>query len=178
MKEDRGIPGPPLLEWQTRGTKGYTSSMKKPQNFLDLHLTLPEAFPKTIQEAMEEEFTVACRKWNLALNFEDRKAILYHATRQLEGKVSTSSHSKWTLTSRELTVSVRKAGGERASLSLPSPEAAESSLNIVRDHTEWKVDQDPIKDSIPLGDFYDHLLATMVAWARTAVFYGVGSYNL
>lgn len=150
--------------------------MKKNASLLEIILTLPKNFAKTIESEMEDEINVASQKWQLNLTGSQKLAILTSSRSQLAKKVSVVSRAPWTLDSPTLKVvaSTEKRGIFK--ISLPQANGAKYSVQLLRTHHEWKVDKEPSNESVSIDEFYAFYVAQVIKWARTAVFYGVASY--
>lgn len=151
--------------------------MKKNENVIRLTLHLPSDFAKKVKATLQEETEVACRKWGVLLTHEEKAALQAHALKQVEKKVSAVSGSPWQVDDPLLVVRVANPKTGSLSLDLPSPEAEKYDVAFLRVHDEWRVEADPAAEKVLLKDFLSTYTATIITWARTAVFYGVGSYN-
>lgn len=151
--------------------------MKKVNNYLDLTLKLPKNFKRVIQEEMLDEYAIALNKWGLHLNSDDKQKILDSSIQQLIGKVNNVSGSEWDIETDELNVIVSMTKTGQTSIDLPSTEAENYNVKLIRAHDGWRVDNDPNTDAVHIKDFYDFIIQQVKTWARTAVFYGVGSYS-
>ena len=60
---------------------------------------------------------------------------------------------------------------------LPDENLKSKTDRLLRKRVEWVVDEDGADGSIPIHEFYDAYKQIIVKMARTAVFYGVGSYS-
>lgn len=140
-----------------------------------LRLTLQqgEDFIKQIRAAMEDELEIASGKWGVRLTDEQRAGILEAAFKQLRLRVESVSNEAWEFTS-EVKYSF---AGSRGSFIVPSAEASASHIRLVRASDGWQVDQDRREDSVKIGEFLPVARNEIMTWARTAVFYGVGSYK-
>lgn len=150
--------------------------MKKAENALEVTLVLPKNFKSQVNSAMNDEFTTACKKWGLSLNTDDKKLIMESALTQLSSKVSLVARRPWKLGDPELTVIVTYSKKGVFPITLPSKEAKKYTVSFVRAHDEWKVEEDSVVEAIPIKDFHKFFTGEVVKWARTAVFYGVGSF--
>lgn len=151
--------------------------MKKEESALEVSLTLPKNFKQVISDIMHDEFTQANKKWGLSLNSEHEDYITTQAWKQLTKKVTAVSRRPWDPTSTSLVVMISTNKKGIFSLTLPSREAAKYTVSLVRSHDEWRVEQDPNHEAVKLSDFHEFFINEVKTWARTAVFYGVGSYT-
>lgn len=151
--------------------------MKKPENCLEVTLVLPKNFKQKIITAMNEEFTIASNKWGLSLNTEDKKKIIKNSITQLENKVSSIAGGPWTLSDEKIVVFIGTARRGVFPITLPAKEANKHSVSFIRTHDQWKVEQDPSSEAVSINKFHKFFLEEVERWARTAVFYGVGSFG-
>ena len=151
--------------------------MKKEENALEVTLLLPKTFKKEITALMEEEFSIANKKWGLSLNSDVQEKIIAIAWKQLINKVTTVARREWDPTAPNIVVLISTNKKGVFKLSLPSREASKYTVSLVRAHDEWRVEQDPNHESVKLSDFHSFFISELRNWARTAVFYGVGSYT-
>ena len=140
---------------------------------LKLHLDLGEGFMDRLKASMEEEFEIASRKWGFYPEAGERNKIYVHAFEQLRLRISSVANEQWTIGP---IVNFNVAGG-KGEVDLPSPEAEALRLCLVRGRDGWMVDQEPDEDSVTLQAFAGVFEAEIHAWARTAIFYSVGSYK-
>lgn len=151
--------------------------MKKEESALEVSLTLPKNFKQVIADIMHDEFTKANKKWGLSLNSDHEKSITENAWKQLTNKVSSVARRPWDPDSTALVVMISTNKKGVFSLTLPSREANKYTVSLVRSHDEWRVEQDPNHESVRLSDFHGFFINEVQTWARTAMFYGVGSYT-
>lgn len=139
-----------------------------------IHIDLGDDFIGTVLDAMEEEFEISCKKWGVRLNQEDKENIFQHSIIQLKRKTSDNIRNTWDL-SDSLVVKVN-SHKRPIEISLPAPEAESSRIKLFHTRDGWEIDQETIEDTVRLADFAEHIKSKIKTWARTAVFYGVGSY--
>lgn len=151
--------------------------MRKEENSLEVTLSLPKNFHQEIADIMHQEFVQANKKWGLSLNSDHEAQIAEKAWKQLTNKVSSVARRPWEPTSQTLVVMVSTNKKGVFKLTLPSKEAAKYTVALVRAHDEWRVEQDPNHEAVKLSDFYEYFTEEVKTWARTAIFYGVGSYT-
>lgn len=140
-----------------------------------LHLIVShgEGFVGELKAAMKDELAIASRKWGVNLSKAEEAFVLETALKQLRLRVEAIAGHPWNYTPEVTYV----LAGKKATLRVPSPEASKSPLRLVRASDAWKVDPDREETSIPLGEFAAAARGETLAWARTAVYYGVGSYK-
>lgn len=139
-----------------------------------IHVDLTENFFDILLDEMEKEMEVSCRKWELRLNQEEKETVIEHSIKQVKRKVSENIRTLWDL-SDVLTVKVNSQK-RPIEIRLPAPEAESSKIKLFYTKDGWEIDQEMQDDAVRLADFAEHLEKLIKTWARTAVFYGVGSY--
>lgn len=140
---------------------------------LRLTLNHGENFVKEVNEAMHDELEEASKKWGVMLTKEQEAKVLKAAFEQLKLRVHSVSKEHWQLTN-EVRYSLPNS---RGNFQVPSPEASASHIRLVRASDGWQVDQERREESVKIGDFLPVSRKEIMNWARTAVFYGVGSYK-
>jgi hypothetical protein len=149
--------------------------MSKTKTTLEVNLVLPKTFKQKIISAMRDEFKIASHKWSIEIDSAMKKKIIENSILQLNRKVSTVSSSNWTLDNETLKVCVKSGKSKPEAITLPDKTI--KGIMLVRTHDGFKVDYDPNPGTIKIEHFYKLLLSEIENWARTAVFYGVGSCN-
>lgn len=147
---------------------------EKPE--LIIHINLPENFINIVKDVMEDEIEVASKKWGVRLNTDDRRNIIRHSINQLQYKVSDNSRTAWDLGD---TINVRvNIIGQKREITLPNPKIKEkSTTKLAKNKDGWKIEEEDVRDDlVPLAEFDEYFKNLIYTWARTAVFYGVGSY--
>lgn len=159
-------------------TPSLDSKSTPPQHRWEAVFTLPSEFTSTLENAVEDEFTVAERKWGVVLNEEKREVVKRNAYQQLEGKVNAMARHRWTLEDETLRVAIQAPGASGRVITYPLAPAEASKLTEAALFAKetWRLDDEPTVDSIPLSTLDETMLTFMEQWLRTAVFYGVGSY--
>ena len=141
---------------------------------LKLHLQLGEGFVSTLKKVMEEELEVASRKWGYEPTAAERREVLRHGFNQVTLRMrSVSNNASWDM-AEEITFSMP---GPKLELQVPSEEADSYGYQLIRSRDGWLIDQDRTEDSVPLNEFLERFTREVQAWARTAVFYSIGSYK-
>lgn len=126
-----------------------------------------------IADAMEEEFDIASRKWRVYPSDEEKKHIIEQSLLQLRTKVRGLACHEWAF-EQELRLAV---AGLSNNIKIPSKDATRSKHRLVRARDGWVIDQDDSEFSIKLVELPDAIRREILEGARTAVFYGVGSYK-
>jgi hypothetical protein len=122
---------------------------------------------------MNEELEVAPHKWKLTLTDSEIKNILDNSLKQLEMKTSFISGNQWKLSNKAI-YNITGIDGE---YSLPGDEDKLPKVFFTRTSDSWIVDSESKDDSVLLKDFLEVAKTEIINWAKTAVFYGVGSYK-
>lgn len=139
-----------------------------------IHIDLTTNFFDVLLEEMEKELEVACKKWDVNLNQEEKELVFEHSIKQVKRKVSENTKTLWDL-SDVLTVKVNSQR-RPIEIRLPAKEAETSKIKLFYTKDGWEIDQEMQDDAVRLADFAEHLENLIKRWSRTAVFYGVGSY--
>lgn len=139
-----------------------------------IHIDLEEDFINVLLNEMEDEFELACRKWGLNLNQEEKELVLEHSLKQVKRKTSENIKTLWDF-SDKLIVKVN-SHKKPIEIKLPAPEAESSRIALFHTKDGWEIDQEMQDEAIRLADFAEHIQSKIKQWSRTAVFYGVGSY--
>jgi len=138
---------------------------------LKMTLELPDNFMDQVESVMNEEFEIAAGKWGVEVLENDRSEIVIHSLNQLRNRVIGVSNNAWNF---EKTLIFNVIGGT-GEINIPSTEADNSVIKLVKIRSGWSVDPDRLEESILLKDFQSHFMKELLAWARTGVFYGVAS---
>lgn len=138
-----------------------------------------EDLPQLIEEAMVDELKVAKGKWRTFLSKEDDKLVLENSRNQLVCKVrSTTKDLDWEIDSTEVKIfPVRNLDAPPLSENIYLPQdARKKDIALLEVNEGWKLDNSNDIGVIPLFEFEKTFIKKVVAWARTAVFYGVASF--
>lgn len=149
--------------------------MKIDNSKMLVHLKLETNFTEIIDQTMEDEFEIASKKWNVYLNTDDHDIIMYHSRNQLRRKVSEMARLPWDMSDR-MTIKVNSPQ-KGVEITLPSPKARTSTTKLLQTRDGWEIDDEKRDESVKLADFREHIQQCVLTWARTAVFYGVGSFT-
>lgn len=146
-------------------------------------IELPEDYYTTLTGIAKDETRIAERKWNNALTQEQKDTVLFHSFKQLKNAVSKIIGHQWDPESSQyLNVKVNTAPGVTPagytldgsdSSTLPGMRIARSGNS----YAQVKSDRQEIDGEVMLKDFRNHCLAFIEKSLRTAVMYGVGSYE-
>lgn len=137
-----------------------------------VHINLDRDFIESVKEEMEDEFRIACKKWEISLTENDMNLIFDHSLKQLRRKVSENIGTNWDL-SDKLTVKV--AYTENIEITLPG-KLPHKKYSLLKTRDGWSVDYESCDGAVQLSDFKKYMKNKINTWARTAVFYGVGSF--
>lgn len=141
---------------------------------LKLNLDLGDSFVEELLQVMDDELEVASRKWGYYPSKAEAEELRKHAIAQVRLRINSVSNDNWDLSS-----TVRfSMPGPRKEIAIPGPESDASAVKIIRSRDGWLIDQDKNEGAIALRDFPDIFRNEVFAWARTAVFYSVGSYKV
>lgn len=144
------------------------------ENLVTIHIDLGKDFKHLVDQEMENELAVAQQKWGVSLNGDDSDRVLYHAKKQLLRGVSDNARSEW---DGGRIVNVVAGAPRDGDIFLPDENLKSKTDRLLRKRVEWVVDEDGVDGSIPIHEFYEAYKQIIVKMARTAVFYGVGSYS-
>lgn len=139
-----------------------------------IHIDLGTDFLDTVIDTMDNEFDIACKKWEVRLTQSEKENIFDHSIKQVKRKTSENIKTPWDL-SDNLIVKVNSQK-KPIEIKLPAPEADSSRIKLFHTRDGWEVDQEMQDDAVTLANFAEHIKSRIKTWARTAVFYGVGSY--
>lgn len=142
-------------------------------NTLTITVTLPENFLEQLEEVIADELTVAQTKWKIHLSDEELEVVRKGTMAQLRSKVSSLSKNSWDLGSK-LVINV---GGDSGNIAYSEKNIPKTDKSFILSKNGWSVTTEEADAVVPGNVFYENLIETLFNWTRTAVFYGVGSYN-
>lgn len=137
-----------------------------------IKIKLHKAFTTKIREEMEDEMEEAIDKWGLDLTEEEKDNIVDHSFNQLIHKVSENARIDWDL-GDEIEI---KVNGIPGNVTLPTENQKFKKLELIKTRVGWEVSTEEEIPSIKMNDFKNHYEDLIISWARTGIFYGVGSY--
>lgn len=146
-------------------------------DLVGVHVALPPDFQTQIESAMAAELSVASQKWGVSLSDEAREYVLEHSLRQLQAQVAELMKTSWQF---DPVVSLKVRGlpkRGRADIHLPAHASKLQDVRLKESKVGWIVAEDGDVDSVAPEDMDTVIREQILAWARTAVFYGVGSYR-
>lgn len=134
---------------------------------------LPKTFLVNLENIIDDEFTIAARKWNVRVSPEMREKILFHSKAQIKSRVESLMGYEWNFSN---IVNVKVQGGNGGEVKLPSTRKIYENTFLIKSKNGWLVENDEKdKTSVSLSDFPQRVEETIIKWTRTAIFYGVGS---
>lgn len=142
-------------------------------NTLTITVTLPENFLEQIEDVITDELTVAQTKWKIRLSDDELEVVRKGTLAQLRSKVSTLSKNAWDLGSKL----VINASGDSGNIAYSETSKPKTDKSFILSKNGWSVTTEEADAVVPGNVFYESLIETIFTWTRTAVFYGVGSYN-
>lgn len=155
--------------------------MAKQEKTIEVTIDLPDDFSATLKEAAADEIRIAEDKWLVRLVPDVHQEIVNHALAQLTGKVALSAKRPWGVDEKHLRVSIATPPSYdgRRFYSLPGDTKAAEKVHIIRSHDGWILsdERESADESFPLSEFHTVLPRLVITWFRTAIFYGVGSYD-
>lgn len=138
-----------------------------------LSLHLDEGFNDDLQKEMKNELKEASFKWGVKLTEKQKVEILKRSVDQVRFRVVSVSGNPWNLENKI----DFKMNGLQKNISVSHDDQKIPNIQLIRARDSWIVDNDVSEKSVALKDFYQHFKQEVMTWARTAVFYGVGSYK-
>ncbi|TXG75821.1 hypothetical protein E6Q11_06505 [Candidatus Dojkabacteria bacterium] len=137
-------------------------------NFHDLSLSV-----------IEDEFSIAQRKWGVNLNEEQRSLVAEKSLDQLQKKVNLFTTRDWTPSDSVVALSFKVIQKDNASDNVADSNQADESdseLRLIRVNSGWVTSEDK-EQGTALSDMEKEFQEQVYEWLRTAVFYGVASYK-
>lgn len=148
--------------------------MRSKKTGMILKINLSKNFIKSIKKTMEDELEIATKKWNIRLSEDERNNVIFHSINQLQQKVQAHTRLQWDL-SDILTVKVNSI--KEGEVIIPDKSLKGPKIpSLIKTKDGWTVDDEDRDQAIHLSKFHTYFQDLMHTWARTAVFYGVGSY--
>lgn len=145
------------------------------------HVKLADDYMELIQGAIEDELKVAQRKWGVNLSPESIEGIRRHSLNQLSMKVDLALKTAWNF---QPIITLKIKGLSRGSgsqiqkdLDLPADLKKVQSLKLILGRDGFELTSEPEDGTVSPDELASTVLNRITVWARTAVFYGVGSYK-
>lgn len=148
--------------------------MKKNSDKIIIRVDLGKDFSSHVHSDMEKEFSISERKWGLSLDAEKKNTVFNNAVAQLEDKVSAVFDNPWEI-SNSLIMSVKAY--KNIEISVPDERLQGSSLCLLRRRDGWEVDTENTIGATNINRIPEVVKKEIRSWAKTAIFYGVGSYG-
>lgn len=145
------------------------------------HVKLADNYMDLIEEAIEDELAVSQRKWGVSLSAETVEHVKRQSLNQLSMKVDLTLKTSWSFQS-VLSLKIKglsKGSGNGLASDITIPEDLESveGIELVLGRDGFEVEDEPSDGTVLPADLSEYILNRILVWARTAVFYGVGSYK-
>lgn len=150
--------------------------MSRKTNRVIIQLNVGDQFKKDIRRTMEDELQIASKKWNVELNTAKQEHVIDVSYRQLMQKIFEVAKISWDGESI-LEVRASSAGPLHKDFTLPTDAKKFHYLRVVRMRDGWTFTTDDTEDTVAIPDFLETFQNMILQWARTATFYGVGSYK-
>lgn len=145
------------------------------------HVKLADNYMDLIEEAIEDELSVAQRKWGVSLSEDTVEHVKRQSLNQLSMKVDLTLKTSWNF---QPIVSLKIKGLSKSSgnsllkdLTLPDELDSVEGIELVLGRDGFEVEDEPSDGTVLPADLSEYILNRILVWARTAVFYGVGSYK-
>lgn len=144
----------------------------------EIFITLPDDFMERINDAIADELLIAPVKWSTSINEEEEEDIILNAYEQLKLKVSGVSMIEWKLT-QKVHIRLRDDKGKISgrSIEYPTKDDFDNNLTYFLKGDGFRVEDELLENLVNGENLQSFLMEKIESWARTAVFYGVGSYN-
>jgi hypothetical protein len=134
-------------------------------------LNTNKKFIEELDHLLKEELNIASKKWGVSLSDENKSAVTHRSFEQLVNKVQFISGNPWQL-GKAIRFSI---GDDDSQYTLPTRNLPKIYFNRTID--KWVVAQDVNEESVIISDFYNIVIDEIKDWAKTAMFYGVGSFR-
>lgn len=146
--------------------------MAKLDKALTLEVTFPDNYIDAIEETMRDELIEAQKKWQVNFTQADQDLVLRHSRNQLRSKVA-STVGPWTYGADSIILNL--PASRPRTVKLPKDSEKLEGVYIARKKNVWELSDADEPGAVEGTEFIEHFVNTLHAWARTAVFYGVGS---
>lgn len=149
----------------------------KNKSKLEVNITMPVGYKKKVlNEIINDEISIAERKWQVKTTNEEKEIILEHSFKQLEARVQEVFKTDWTVDSKN-SVFIFNSDKD-LSINIPFKSSDEySELSFLKLRNCWEVDNDNRAEAVNAKDLYSSILKEIESWLRTAVFYSVASFS-
>lgn len=149
----------------------------KNKSKLEVNITMPVGYKKKVlNEIINDEISIAERKWQVNTTNEEKEIILEHSFKQLEARVQEVFKTDWTVDSKN-SVFIFNSDKD-LSINIPFKSSDEyAELSFLKLRNCWEVDNDNRAEAVSAKDLYSSILEEIESWLRTAVFYSVASFS-
>jgi len=142
-------------------------------SYLTLNLELPESFLDELDNTINDEIKIAQKKWKLRLTDEQKKIVFENARTQTRLKTSTVARQPWDLGSKLV---LRVPFTQNSQINLKPTAKTNRKIELVLTKDGWLI-ADEAENPVPVSELLEKQQEIVKRWARTAAFYGVGSYS-
>ncbi len=140
---------------------------------LIIELELPEDFEATLERVIIDEIIKSKKKWRIKLTDEEFQTVLNNARTQARLKMTAIARLEWDL-GRKLSLKIPYSKNQKVSLKENS--RPREKLKFLLSKDGWSIDYDDTDQAVPLNELWAKQQEIILTWAKTAAFYGVGSY--
>lgn len=152
--------------------------MKSAKGKILVTINLPNKFINIIKNEINDEIAIAQKKWkvdfkNTSEELFAKDLIVDQSLNQIESKTLSIFGRSWDF-SDKISILVNSYASDE--ITLPDERV---KLNFVRQGQNWCIDSEKIDklNSIPASEFPAEIEQLLKNWARTAAFYGIGSFS-
>lgn len=142
-------------------------------SYLILNLELPESFLQDLEAIINDEIAIAQKKWKLRLTDEQKQIVFDNARTQTRLKASTIAKQPWDLGSK---LSLKVPYTRNTQLELKPGVPIDKKINLVITKDGWVIAHEEAENPVHISDLLAKQIKVLEKWARTAAFYGVGSF--
>lgn len=146
-------------------------------SYLNISIELPENFLQELEHAILDEIKIAEKKWKTKLSQEERDYIFKNSLEQTRLKASVIARQPWDLDDK---LALRIPSLENRSVTVTAEGVTPKTrgkIGLVITKAGWIIADEESINPIQVSDLFDSQIQHILAWARTAAFYGVGSYS-
>jgi len=148
---------------------------------ITFHVKLADNYMELIDAAVEDEIQIAQRKWGVDLSDEIIESVKRHSLNQLAMKVDLTLKTSWnfqpTVSMKIKGLSKNSGSGILKDLTLPDELGSVPEIALVLAREGFEVESEPSDNTVQPSELSDYILNKILTWARTGIFYGVGSYK-
>lgn len=144
------------------------------ESYLILNLELPESFLRDLDRTINEEITLAQKKWKLKLTEEQKIVVFENARTQTRLKTSTIAKQAWDLGNK---LAIRVPYIRNMQIELKPGVPVNKKIDLVMTKDGWVQANEETEYPINVANVLEKQITTILRWGQTAAFYGVGSYS-